>query len=890
MADFKHSKLMCASIVALAMFLPGVAHAGKEPAVAMAQPQKDTSDDGKPQRKGKKKAATTQQARADIPSDISANKDAEPLKAGKSATTPDAGNQNNTQIAQAATGAPSGGAKTTKSQGTVVQSDTALESVVVTGAKAGITNIRPTDTVSGLQQEEVEIPRSVTTLDSTLLKDIQVRSIHDLTAAAPSTYTAAYFGVAGAVQIRGNIADNYYRGFKGINNLGYYETPTESVSNIEIVRGPVSPMYDSSKIGGMLNLTPKTDVAETLKESGSGPTALATFTLGSFGEHKGTIEGGVPISVDGNNAAIYAYLYVNKSDSYYRDFHPNDQEGQLGYSMDLGPDWQLNLGTRLLVQQGHLASPGWNRLTQQLIDNGSYLAGAPAVSLVNSNPNTLLPADLQPFQSQLRQTINPLLGNFGHPTNVDAIANPHLVTLSPRNLNTSPFDFNNNLVSTNYADLIYSFANGDQVKLQGFNEYLENDMFSAAGNSTRARGDVYEGRLSYIFQRDFTDWLKAQTITGASYRYYHVSDFANYARGYVIYDRNDLSAKPTADMVLNDQYLNPTGNVWDFAYYSDIGTVGLFFNTDATLFDNLHIQGGARWEDYNIDSINRGVTSFGGSLNTWYNSKTSPLDYQISVNYETPWGVIPYFTFAKTKSLEGNKGGSIDPSLMIGKKYLSPSELAEAGLKSTLLDGQLYATFDFYSMHRNQRDALSGAINQTHSQGVEAELRWAVTPNFDILANGSVQKTNSFGGTTIAVSAPELGYPGQSIYAGEFLVSTANVPGLQNGYEDTTLPRDVGSIFGTYTFNFEDDSYLKVSGGVTVASEAHGYLANAVVAPSYAVARTSLSYTIDRYTFDFQVENLNDARYFYLGQPAYSEVAALPAIGRSFHLRAAARF
>jgi len=796
-----------------------------------------------------------------------------------------------TQVAQNSQSAQNSAPSNSASSGTVVHSDTVLESIVVTGAKAGITNIRPTDTVSGLNQTIVEIPRSVSTLDSTLLKDLQVRSIHDLTIATPSTYTAAYFGVAGAVQIRGNIADNYYRGFKGINNLGYYETPTESVSNIEVVRGPVSPAYTASKIGGMINLTPKTDVATTLKKSDSGATALATLTLGSYGEHKGTIEGGVPFSVDGNAAALYGYMYFNKSDSFYRDFHPNDYEIQVGYSMDMGPRWEMTIGTRLLRQRGHLASPGWNRLTQSLIDNGSYLAGGPLVSLVNSHPNTLLPADLQPSLSQLRQTINPTTGVGPKVTNITMLApTAHLVTLSPRNLNTSPLDFNDNLVSTNYLDLIYSLDNGDQFKIQGFHEYLENDMFSAAGNATYARANVFEGRLSYFFQRDLTDWLKAQTIVGGNYRYYHTEDFANFARAYVIYDRNDLSAKPTADMVINDQYLNPAGRVWDFAYYSNIATAGLFFNTDITLFDNLHLQGGARWDNYDITSINRGVASFGGSLNTFYSTSTSPLSYQVSLNYETPWGIVPYVTYAKTKSLEGNKGGSIDPALIIGKKFLSPSELTEAGVKAKFLDDQLYVSLDTYSMHRNQRDALSGGINQTHSQGYEAEIRWAVTSHFDVLATGSYQKTQAFGPATIALSASELGLAGQNIYAAEYLVSTGNVPSLKDGFEDSTIPRKVGSLFGTYTFDFENDSLLKVSAGATFVSETKGVYPGAVVVPAYATARTSASYSIGNYTFDFQIENLNDARYFYLGQAAYSEVAALPGIGRSYHLRAAVRF
>ncbi|MDB5447845.1 MAG: TonB-dependent receptor, partial [Phenylobacterium sp.] len=74
-------------------------------------------------------------------------------------------------------------------QSATTKDDTVLEAIVVTGAKPGITNIKPTATVSGLNQDIVEIPRSVTTLDSSLLKQLQVHNIHDLTTAAAGTYT-----------------------------------------------------------------------------------------------------------------------------------------------------------------------------------------------------------------------------------------------------------------------------------------------------------------------------------------------------------------------------------------------------------------------------------------------------------------------------------------------------------------------------------------------------------------------------------------------------------------------------------------------------------------------------------------------------------------------------
>ncbi|OCC24418.1 hypothetical protein MB02_07515 [Croceicoccus estronivorus] len=769
-----------------------------------------------------------------------------------------------------------------------VRDDTALQAIVVTGRRLGITNVRPTATVSGLEQDIVDIPRSVTTIDSALLKDVQVRSIHDLTAVAPGTFTAAYFGVAGAVQVRGNVADSYYRGFKGINNLGYYETPTESISGLELVRGPVSPNYGAGKIGGMLNLTPKTDIATSLKGT-TEPKGLVTLQIGSYGERKATIEGGLPFQIGDLDAAIYAYVYYNNSDSYFRDFSPDDKEVQVGYSMDLGGGTEMTIGGRYLDQSGHLASPGWNRLTQDLIDHGTYLAGSPLVNLAPDGAQSLMPEDMQPYINTLRQSTSFATdlprGTVSDLTRLDPDT-VHYVKLSRRNLHTSPLDFNDNKVFTAYLDLIHTFDSGDQVKLQGFYEDLKNDMFSAAGSSTAADGNVKEVRLSYFFKRDLGDGFGIQAIVGGNYRDYEIYDYQNYGRRYVIWDRNDLSADPTADMIINDQYLNPAGNVWDFAYYSRIKSVGAFINGDITLFDRAHIQGGLRWDDYNIRSRNDGLVTFGGALNTDYYGSSAPISWQASFNYELPFGFIPYVTYAKTRSLETNKGGGVDPALIIGKKFLSPSELKEVGIKGSLMGGRLFLSLAGYKMKRLQRDALSGVINQARSKGLEAEIRMQVTPALSLLATGALQETKRIGSATILLNAAQLGLPGEDIYAAEWTGSSSTFTGANGSYIDSVLPKETASLFATYKFPFG----LKASGGITYVGKTSGIAPGAVVVPDYVTARASLSYTFDRYTVDFSVENLTDKTYFYLGQDAYSEVAALPGVARSFHLRIAAQF
>lgn len=773
----------------------------------------------------------------------------------------------------------------------VTTDDTTLSTIVVNGRRPGITNIKPTATVSGLDQSITEIPRGVTTIDSALLKDIQVRSIHDLTVAAAGTYTAAFFGVAGAVQVRGSLADNYYRGFKGINNLGYYETPTESVSNIEIVRGPVSPLYGTGKLGGMINFTPKTDIAATLKRQDK-VSMLATVQGGSFNLFKATLEGGIPFRVGGNDAAFYIYGYYNKNGSFYRHYNPRDYEIQAGYSMDLGPKFELNLGARYLDTKGRLASPGWNRLTQDLIDNGNYIAGGPAINLARPGAQGLLPADLQPYINQLRRGANLVTGVVAPPTAYTALdpATVRTVKLSRRNINTSPLDFNNNNVTTAYGDLIYTADDGSQLRLQGFYEALDNDMFSAAGSATYARAEVWEGRLSVVTRQKIADGLEFQAVAGGSYRDYQVQDWQNYGRRYVIWDRNDLSMNPTPDMIVNNWALNPNeADRWDFRYESKVRNVGLFLNADVKLFDALHVQGGLRYDRYDVDTINRGISSFGGALNRWYNRKIDPLSYQISVNYETSFGITPYATYANNRSLETNKGGGVDPALLINGSFLSPSNLKEIGLKGNLLNNRLYFSLSAYRQERSQRDSLSTSITTSRNEGVEFEVRAEVTPRFELLGTATFQESRQTGSGTILVTPAQIGIANPALaYAGEWTIATGQIPAMVNGYVDTTLPDQTFSLFGTYRLPFG----LKLSGGGVYVGKTQGVAPGSIKAPDYVTVRALGSYTWRNFTFDVAVDNIFDEKFFYLAQAysGYSEVAALPAPGRTFTVRLAAKF
>ncbi|MDX5329943.1 MAG: TonB-dependent receptor plug domain-containing protein, partial [Caulobacteraceae bacterium] len=131
------------------------------------------------------------------------------------------------------------------------------ELVVTARDRTGLLERAPSDSVFGLDKPLIETPRSASFASDVTLSRYGIQTLDDLTAIAPGAYTASFYGVPGALNVRGVLAENYFRGFKRIENRGTYATPIANAAQIEIVRGPPAPVYGPGKVGGMLNLEPK---------------------------------------------------------------------------------------------------------------------------------------------------------------------------------------------------------------------------------------------------------------------------------------------------------------------------------------------------------------------------------------------------------------------------------------------------------------------------------------------------------------------------------------------------------------------------------------------------------------------------------------------------------
>src|SRR5262249_31345641 len=158
-----------------------------------------------------------------------------------------------------------------------------------------------------------------------------------LRAISPGAYTASYYGVPGALNIRGTLAETYFRGFKRLENRGTYATPLGDAAQVEIIRGPPAPAYGPGKVGGLVNFTTKT--ARAGGQFPTQPFGDITVTGGGYGRWGLAAEGAAPLSLGAARGGLHVYGEMQDLGGYYRGIRPRRQVIEASAEFDLGGGW-----------------------------------------------------------------------------------------------------------------------------------------------------------------------------------------------------------------------------------------------------------------------------------------------------------------------------------------------------------------------------------------------------------------------------------------------------------------------------------------------------------------------------------------------------------------------
>ena len=730
---------------------------------------------------------------------------------------------------------------------------------------------RETASLFGVQRPLVDTPRSITVIESSLTDLFSIRTVNDFVAVTAGSFTGNYFGVPGALDVRGERADNFFRGFRRIENRGNFPTPIASTDYTEIVKGPPPPIYGGGKVGGVLNFIPKTAKSKTAKFIEK-PVGVASVTVGTYGKKTGSLEYGTPFSLFGKKSGAYVFVQAEDSDSYYDNIYNKSTLVQLAIDTQLSNSVLLEYG--FMAQWAKLnQSLGWNRVTQRMIDtDGEYLAGRPALNLDANGNGFLSPNELNAYA--LEQFA------FANPFPYDALtaqqqaafaldpASVRTVKLSHHTVQAETADFSQTDSFTGYFDLTKTVSESLTLKNQSFYDYMNHTKYSTYGFTADYLAMAFENKTTATVSAKPSATTTLDGVFGVSWRYSSGDERESRGRGYQVLDRRDISAPPTG----NDRFEGAHTGTFNVPYnWRQIGSfsdLGAFALVDTTLAQRLGVIASARWDRYNAHAN-------GTDLNAAYgyeSASDNALTYNASLTYKLD-GLSPYLTYATSRYLELGQGGMIDRLNLGGGTWLQDSKITEAGFKGTILQGKLFATVALYRQEKTAYNPTAGTFDQYKSKGLEVEGRYAPTKSLSFTAAATWQRTDLQNPPFfLGVPPRALGLDPVKSYAGRF-VAVGGLIGVKSPLEAPT-PQRVFSVNGTYTSR---QGWGLSLGGTYVSSFYSGYLQQ-IRLPEYFVTRGALFYNRGPWSFRLNANNLLDERY-YTPQFLFWDVFISPSIG-----------
>lgn len=720
----------------------------------------------------------------------------------------------------------------------------------------GILPTRESASVFGTVRSLADTPRSVTLIESSLIDLNGIRSVNDFVAITAGSFTGNYFGVPGALDVRGERADNFFRGFRRIENRGNFPTPIASTDYVEIVKGPPPPIYGGGKVGGILNFIPKTAKSKTAKFIEK-PAGIISATVGTYGKKIGSIEYGTPFKLFGKRSGAYAFIQREDSDSYYDNIYNQDTLVQLAIDTELTDSVLLEYG--FMAQRAHLnQSLGWNRVTQKMIDtDGDYLAGTPKLKLDTNNDGFLSPSEVGAYSLEQFAFANPfpygaLTANQQAAFALDP-ATVKTVHLNHHTIQAETIDFSDTDALTGFFDLTKDFSSDLSLKNQTFYDSMNHTKYSSYGFTADYVAMVFENKTTLNLKFKPSPTWKMEDVFGFSVRYSNGDERESRGRGYQVLDRRDLSVGPTS----NDRFEGAhtgTGRVpYNWRQIGAFNDVGFFALLDNTYREKLSMILSARYDRYKAHTYgtdNNGVYSYASD------SKNA-FTYNGSISYKVTPGISPYLTYSKSSYLELGQGGMIDVINLGGGTWIQDSKLTEAGIKASLLQARLVATLAYYHQEKTSFNNQSLTFDRYKSKGTELELRYAPTRTLSFTGAATWQKTELINSPFfLGVPPSYLGLDPALTYGGRF-VAVGGLIGVKSPITSPT-PERVYSINATYTSR---QGWGGSIGGTYVSSFYSGYL-QAIKLPAYFVTRAALFYNWDKWSIRINGSNLLNEKYY----------------------------
>ncbi len=774
--------------------------------------------------------------------------------------------------------------------------------IVVTGSLGALPS-KDVGTIFGFNKTLVETPRSASTISGEQMERFGITDIYDLVAQAPGTFTNSFFGVGGALDIRGTPGEVYFRGVRRLDNPGNYPTPIGASDRIDIVRGPSSPIYGPSKTGGYMNFVPKSARVKggALMDHAEGQ---ISYTTGSWDKNVLKAEVRGPARIGDSEFGYSLYAEIEDSGSYYRNMSTKQTILQAAFDNQITDSVRIEFGGMYQKYDGQ-QNGGWNRLTQALVDKGTYITGSAKPLDTNGD------GQISPGEFQAVGNFSPF-GTFGCPAGTTtpntspvsaasftnacftaaypylALQNVGTTTLSRKDVLTGPNDILTNKATTAYFDIIFDGGNDLEIKNQLFYDGIKNVNNNAYGFSQFHNSYVIEDKI--VASKTFrTEAGKFSLQVSPSIRYtnfLHGDDF-----NFEYFHRVDLSVgyTPLSDRLLSNecgcQYSN-----YLTGHYTDYGLAGL---ADFDFDFGLDVILGARYDKIDVTSTNvpsklrvaPAILSGSGSKGGW--------SWNASVSYKLPLGLIPYVTLSRQTTVIAGQGSEVAASDAIAGTFITASKLYEGGIKGSWLGGKLYAALSIYDQERVDHNIQSSTVNQSvQTRGIEAEARWSVDRH--LLLTAAYTRTKVYNltfldaGSTFSFFGIQdlINVTNPALFLGGQPGGLVPIPNKEASRRQG-IPTNLYSATATYAF----DNGIALSGSIVHVDSVFSGQSMVVKLPAYTLLDLGASYEKDKWLFRVVVKNATNVTYFRANfTELFGSTIVLPEKPRSFQATVGYKF
>ncbi len=630
----------------------------------------------------------------------------------------------------------------------------------------------------------LETPRSVLVLNPETLEQFDIEDFDDLAKFGAGTETINFFGIPGAPVIRGWKGGTYYNGMLRAFNRNQSPTSFGAMESIEVIKGPAPAHLVPAHVGGYVNMIPKQPFFDEARGS-------MQAEIESTGELRLQGDVGQPLLLAPNLPMAYRLSVTSQQgEGYYDDVVNNFYSIYGAATLRFGERTRLFLAAEYYDYDSN-ENAGWNRPTQNLVDNGEYVIGEP-LSLVRAGnggvadrrlvgsigfrlpevfnalvlPNALvesavadgrMTAGQRALLLDMNDAANQAAVYDGLPDDIARTTAGYVYTpdyleaggevftapIEGSTVLADPSDFADSQDTIAFAGLQHELSEETRLLNDFLFEYLETDKRSSYGYAFYGEQMVLDNRLALEFSLPERDWLSARFMAGVQGRYTDATQLQDFwvepfARRDIT--REEISAN---SVILAGEQIDPLHgeDYWGGGpgpgFYPRPGPAGHAVTSELWQGAGFVLTD-LRLTDYfqlvasaRYENFDWDVAVPGGTTNVTgdpYSGSEDGFSFALNPTLKLSDRASLYFVYQDASTYVPTDGGAF-----LGESNLGEGQLREGGLKLSLLDNKLFATLAYYEWEQVGFNDRSGVREPYESEGFELEVTWQPTPDLTLI-------------------------------------------------------------------------------------------------------------------------------------------------------------